>query len=167
MTGTRGRRAGFTLMEVVFAVAIVATALLALQATVSGSIRSAGDSINRRAARELCRAKLEEILAGQESPDGGGEVEDRPGFRWSGRSEELQLGMPDAQTETVTVVTVEVTFPVDADSGGAGGDTGALDGPEAGSDRVRLAGILPPPPPSASAGSAPAGGAPPAGGTGQ
>lgn len=74
MTRSRRRRprAGFTLMEVVFAVAIVATALIALQATVAGSIQSAGSSVNRRAAREECRAKLEEILAGVASPDGGG-----------------------------------------------------------------------------------------------
>jgi hypothetical protein len=112
-------------MEVVFAVAIVATALAALQATVAGSIQSAGSTVNRRAAREECRAKLEEILAGAESPDGGGDFEDRPGFKWSARSEEVTVGMPDKATETLKIVVVEVTFPVFGDTGGGGGGAGA------------------------------------------
>ncbi|MCO5166163.1 MAG: type II secretion system GspH family protein [Planctomycetes bacterium] len=145
MTGPRMTgRGGFTLMEVVFAVAIVATALVALQATVAGSIQSAGTSVNRRAAREVCRAKLEEILAGAESPDGGGELEDRPGFRWSARSEELAVGMPERATEVVTVVVVEVTFPVFSDAGGAaGGAASSSSSAEAGMETISMASILP------------------------
>jgi hypothetical protein len=108
-------------MEVVFAVAIVATALAALQATVAGSIESAGTSVNRRAAREACRSKLEEVLLGIESPDGSGELEDRPGFRWTARSEEVQVGAADHQTETIKVVTVEMSFPTFGSGGGGGG----------------------------------------------
>lgn len=139
---------GFTLMEVVFAVAIVATALAALQATVAGSIQSAGSTVNRRAAREECRAKLEEILAGSESPDGGGEFEDRPGFRWSARSEEVTVGMPDKASEVVKIVVVEVTFPVFADTGPAGADGAAAPAagsPEEGTETISMGSVLAPP----------------------
>lgn len=105
-------RRGFSLLEVVFAVAIVVTALLGLQAAVTGGIDSASSSINRRAARELCRGKLEEILAGVETPDNSGEFETYPGFTWESTFEELALGMPETQTEVVKVVTVKVSFPV-------------------------------------------------------
>lgn len=140
---------GFTLMEVVFAVAIVATALAALQATVAGSIQSAGSTVNRRAAREECRAKLEEILAGSESPDGGGELEDRPGFKWSARSEEVTVGMPDKASEVVKIVVVEVTFPVFATSG-EGGAAGGADAPAAGTaeegmESITMGSVLAPP----------------------
>lgn len=140
----RARRRGFTLMEVVFAVAIVATALIALQATVAGSIQSAGSSVNRRAAREECRAKLEEILAGAASPDGGGDFEDRPGFTWSARTEDLTVGMPEKATEVVKVVVIEVQFPVF--SGGGGGKDGgaaASTTAEEGMETITMASVLP------------------------
>lgn len=144
MRRRRGERraAGFTLMEVVFAVAIVATALIALQATVAGSIQSAGSSVNRRAAREECRAKLEEILAGVESPDGGGDFEDRPGFTWSARTEELTVGMPEKATEVVQVVIIEVQFPVF--SGGGGGKDGGSSTAEEGMETITMASVMPP-----------------------
>lgn len=138
------RRAGFTLMEVVFAVAIVATALIALQATVAGSIQSAGSSVNRRAAREECRAKLEEILAGVASPDGGGDFEDRPGFTWSARTEELTVGMPDKATEVVKVVVLEVQFPVASGGGGGGKDGGGSSAAQEGMETITMASVLPP-----------------------
>lgn len=140
---SRSRRGAFTLMEVVFAVAIVATALIALQATVAGSIQSAGSSVNRRAAREECRAKLEEILAGVASPDGGGDFEDRPGFTWSARTEELTVGMPDKATEVVKVVVLEVQFPV-ASGGGGGKDGGGSSTVEEGMETITMASVLPP-----------------------
>jgi prepilin-type N-terminal cleavage/methylation domain-containing protein len=138
---------GFTLMEVVFAVAIVATALAALQATVAGSIQSAGSTVNRRAAREECRAKLEEILAGSESPDGGGDFEDRPGFKWSARSEEVSVGMPDKASEVVKIVVVEVTFPVFADTGPAGAEGAAAPtgSAEEGTETITMGSVLAPP----------------------
>lgn len=114
----RGQRSGFTLLEVVFAVVIIATALLGLQATVAGSIRSAGNSINRRAAREECRQKLEEVLAGTLTAGDSGELEDRPGFKWSSRIDEVQVGTGETKTEVVRVVTVEIQFPADTDTGG-------------------------------------------------
>lgn len=114
-------RRGFTLLEVIFAVGITATALLALQATCSGAILSAADSIRRRAARSMARSKLEEIIVGIVKPDEGGSFEDNPEFTWTSTSEELQVGMPDAATETVLVVKLEVSFPIE--TGETGRDT--------------------------------------------
>ncbi|MEZ6187289.1 MAG: hypothetical protein R3F62_20045 [Planctomycetota bacterium] len=127
---------GFGLLEVVFAVAIVVTALLGLQAAVTGGIDAASSSINRRAARELCRSKLEEVLAGLEEPEGDGEFEDYPGFRWEATREELPLGMAEAQTELVNVITVKVTFPVLA--GAVGGEEGGEDT----TSELELSGVL-------------------------
>ncbi len=136
MSRRRGRR-GFTLLEVVFAVVIIATALLGLQATVAGSIRSAGNSVNRRAAREECRQKLEEILAGTVSPDEAGELEDRPGFKWSARTEEVQVGTGETKTEVVRVVTVEMQFPADSETSESGGSAPA---PTSGGDAASSSG---------------------------
>jgi len=135
----RSARAGFSLMEVVFAVAIVSTALLALQAVVTGGIGSAGNSVNRRAARELARAKLEQILAGEESAEGSGEVEERPQFRWTARTEELLLGVADNQTESVRLVIVTLEFPIDETSSEEGAPV------EESKDEIVLATVLPDP----------------------
>lgn len=140
----RVARSGFGLLEVAFAVMIVSVALLGLNAAVSGGIDSAGDSINRRAARELCRAKLEEILAGAAEAEGGGDFSpDNPSFTWTSRTEELMLGVPDqTQTEKVRVVVVEITFPT---SGRAaeGGEEAPAEGE--GKDKITLASVLPEP----------------------
>ncbi len=132
-----GAARGFSLLEVVFAVTIVAVALIGLQATVSGSILAAGDSINRRAARELARAKLEEIIAqaaaGRDEADGSGSFEEYPEFNWSSRSDEVTVGA-EGSTATVRVVLLELTFPVEAsEAGGEGRDT------------IKLASVLPEP----------------------
>jgi hypothetical protein len=115
------RSNGFTLLEVIFAVGITATALLALQATCSGAILSAADSIRRRAARSMARSKLEEIIVGVVNPDEGGSFEDNPEFTWTATSEELGIGMPDSGTEKVLVVKLEVSFPIE--TGETGRDT--------------------------------------------
>jgi hypothetical protein len=125
-------------LEVAFAVMIVSVALLGLNAAVSGAIDTAGDSINRRAAREQCRAKLEEILAGTTPPDGGGDLTDYPSFSWSARTEELMLGVPDQNpTEKVRIVIVEVRFPLSGRGVPAGEEAGE------GMDKLSLASVLP------------------------
>ena len=140
-------RRGFGLMEVVFAVAIVSTALLALQATVSGGIKSAGNSVNRRAAREVARAKLEEILAGIEQPETvSGELEDHPGFSVDARVEELMVGVPEAQSETIRIVTVELTYPITS-IGGGGDEFDDGGGDDAETETIKLASVVPVPGP--------------------
>lgn len=139
-------RRGFGLMEVVFAVAIVSMALLALQATVSGGIKSAGNSVNRRAARELARAKLEEVLAGIEAPETlGGELEDHPGFVLDAQVEEVMIGVPDAaQTESIRIVTVQLRYPITAIRPAGSDDLGAgAGGDEDETETIKLASIMP------------------------
>ena len=142
-------RRGFTLMEVIFAVGIAATALIALQATITGSILSASDSINRRAARGLARGKMEEVLAGSTEPEGSGSFEDYPHFQWSSRTDELSVGGTGTGGEgeggggeggegggggqSVRVVTLTLTYPVEA-----GGE-----GDQPGSENVVFSSVLP------------------------
>jgi type II secretory pathway pseudopilin PulG len=113
-------RSGFVLLEVVVAVAIFATAILGLMATVSGARLSVGDTLNRRKARTLTQAKVEEIIAGITEPDGGGSFDDEPAFSWSASSEELSVGVGETQTEKVLVVTVTLSFPLDSGDGADG-----------------------------------------------
>lgn len=144
------RRAGFGLLEVMFAITIVAVALVGLQATVNGAILTSGDSVNRRAGRELARSKMEEILARASLGDtgqaeGGGEFDDFPEFRWSSKVEDVDVG-PEGQTESIKLVHLQVSFPViagEADDGGESRET------------VKLDAVLPEPAPTANA--APAG----------
>ena len=116
---------GFTLLELVFAVAIIATALIGLQAAMGGAIIAAGDSVYQRGARELAVAKMEEALAGIED---GIEVPE-PYTATSPDYSELQIGMPDDMSQTVRIVTITVTFPSDT---------------EAGSGSIQLISIVPP-----------------------
>ena len=114
------RRDGFALLEVVVAVAIFATAILGLMATVSGARLAVGDTLSRRKARTLGQAKVEEILAGVTEPDGGGSFEDEPAFSWTATTEELMVGMTESQTEKVLLVTVTLNFPLDSGEEGNG-----------------------------------------------
>lgn len=131
-TARSGRQRGFSLLELVFAVAIVASALLGLQAALSGAVLSASDSINRRAASVLARGKLEEILAGASPAEDSGSFEGHEQIRYTSSVEELAVGVGTggAPTERVRVVRLEVTFPLDAGEQGRG--------------RIALASALPP-----------------------
>ena len=105
------RRGGFGLLEVSAALLIITVALLHLQASITGAIDAADTSITERAARELCRAKLEEILAGIETAGNAGASERNPQIRWSSTSEEVPVGMPESTTERAVIVTVTVSYP--------------------------------------------------------
>lgn len=119
---TTRRRRGFTLLELLLTLVIIATCLVALGASVSTGISSAADSINQRAAREICRAKLEEAIASGET-SGGGQVENYPGFQYNLTSEEKTVGAADSPTEKYLVLTCTVSFPQDNPSPGASGAT--------------------------------------------
>lgn len=117
------RRRGFTLLEVVFAVAIVATSLLALQAAIAGSVQTATDTVNRRAARGLARSKMEEVLTGLVDAEGSGTFSEEgyDAFSWESRAEEMGVGgaAGDAEpSEKVRKVTLTVSFPSDEGDGG-------------------------------------------------
>lgn len=122
MSGARRLTRGFTLLEVVFAVVIIATALLGLQAAMSGAILSAADSINRRAARTLARAKMEEILTEEIDAEGSGSFDEEgyAQFSWESRAEELGVGTAEGapSPQSVRVVTLEVRFPTETGEGG-------------------------------------------------
>lgn len=137
----RGRavRRGFSLLEVIVAVAICVTTLLALQAAVGGAVLSAADSITRRSARVLARGKMEEILLGLAPADDSGTFEENAAVNYDASVEEIQVGVAEvAQTEVIRVVTLEVRFPVE---GGAGADG---DGGGGGNETLTLISILPP-----------------------
>ena len=119
------RRRGFTLLEVVFAVAIVATSLLALQAAIAGSVQVATDTVNRRAARALARTKIEEVLTGVVDAEGSGNFSEEgyEVFTWSSRAEDMPVGGAGETeaSENVRLVTVTISFP--SDEGDNGRDT--------------------------------------------
>src|SRR6476659_7095025 len=108
----RARNDGFTLLELLLAIVIVATALVALGAVVSSGIGAAADSINQRAAREACRAKLEAAVANGDT-SGGGQVEGHETFTWNLTREEKITGAIDQPDEKYDVITVTVTYPSD------------------------------------------------------
>jgi len=92
---------------------IVATALVGLGAAVSQGIGSAAESINQRAAREACRAKLEGYVTGADlSP--GGMIDGHEGFSYNISTQEKMTGAADSPTEKYVIVTCTVTFPSDA-----------------------------------------------------
>ena len=108
----RDRRAAFTLLELLLAIVIVATALVALGASVSSGIGAASESINQRAAREACRAKLEAAAANGDT-SGGGQVEGHEAFQWNLTRDEHTAGAIDSPDEKYDILTVTVTYPTD------------------------------------------------------
>ncbi|MBI3723110.1 type II secretion system protein [bacterium] len=107
-----GRARGFTLLELLLAVAIVAFALVTIAAAVSNGIAIAGEASNLRVAREACRAKLESVVSGTETSQGG-PIEGHETFQWSLAREEKTVGVGDSPTEKYHVITVTVTYPSD------------------------------------------------------
>jgi prepilin-type N-terminal cleavage/methylation domain-containing protein len=113
MASKRARtRRGFTLLELLLVILIFSVAIFGLLAASSNAMGTVADSINQRAAREVCRSKLEEAIANQETT-GGGSVDGYPGFQWSLTSEEKTTGAADSPTEKYVILTASVTFPQD------------------------------------------------------
>ena len=112
--------AGFTLLEVMLAVAIIATALLSLQTIVSGGLLAALTTVNRRAAREVCRERLEAIVADEAGASNDRGEDPVHGFKWSAAREERTVGAADTPIEKVVVVTVKVEYPVERPEPGGG-----------------------------------------------
>jgi prepilin-type N-terminal cleavage/methylation domain-containing protein len=139
----RRGRGGFTLLELLLALVIVATALVGLGAAVSSGIASAAESINQRAAREACRAKLEGVITGSE-PSGGGPIDGHDGFNWTVTKDEKTTGAADAPTEKYVVVTVTVTFPSDATQPSPSGSPSTTT-TSPGQGTVKLVGMMDPP----------------------
>jgi prepilin-type N-terminal cleavage/methylation domain-containing protein len=144
---------GFTLLEVLLALLITATAIAMLQAISNGSLKDAAETGKVRVAKMLLRSKLEEILAGIETGTGG-EFEGYPGYSWEAREEELQAG----EQESVRAIEVTIRYPTLRGAGNA--VEGDLDGP----GTIRAAVYVDPPgaklepPKGAGTGAQPAGG---------
>jgi uncharacterized protein (TIGR02598 family) len=115
------RRAGFTLMEVMLAVAIISVALMSLQSVIAGGLLSAGNSVNRRAARELCRRTLETAVATDESSPTSG-TDQTTGLHWSLDRQEQTVGVGanSQPSEKIWIVTAKVDYTVDAPDGSGG-----------------------------------------------
>ncbi len=135
-----GRARGFTLLELLMAVVIVATALVSLGAVVSQGIGSAADSVNQRAAREACRARIEAIAAGDNVPDGG-PIEGHETFTCQVTREERSTGAADTPDEKYIVVTVQVNYPSEREQTTQTGMPGATSLPK-GTASIQLSTIL-------------------------
>jgi type II secretion system protein I len=99
---------GFTLVEVMVALMIVATTCAILQSVSSKTMRSAIETNHLRVAKMLLRAKAEEIAAGAEQSAGG--TFDEQGFRgysWSMMQQALQAD----DDEVVLQVDLIVRYP--------------------------------------------------------
>jgi general secretion pathway protein I len=83
------RQKGFTLLEVMIAVAILAIGLTSLFGSQSASIALATETRFNTHAPLLARMQLAEILSGDEVFSGEGDFgEDFPGFSWELQTEE-------------------------------------------------------------------------------
>ncbi|MGQ0794020.1 MAG: type IV pilus modification PilV family protein [Deltaproteobacteria bacterium] len=80
----RGRRGGFTLLEVLVALAILGLSLTVLLGAVNRNLALASKSRNLTVAEALAQKKITEIeLEGYpEIREESGEFEESPGFRW-------------------------------------------------------------------------------------
>jgi len=98
--------AGFTLVEVLAALLIVATTVAVLQAVSNATARSAVDTNRLRTARMLLRERAEAVALGIETGSGG-PIEGYPGYSF----EVSEIEAPVAGEETVRQVTVTVRYP--------------------------------------------------------
>jgi type II secretory pathway pseudopilin PulG len=133
---TPQREKGFTLLEILLAGVILATCLVAIASVVASGIGSAADSINQRAAREVCRTQIEQALA-TGAQTGGGPVDGHDGMTWSLQRQEYTAGAIESPDQKYDIVTVTVTYPSDS--------APASPGASAGQGIMKLAAITDPP----------------------
>jgi general secretion pathway protein I len=91
------RARGFTLLEVMVALSVLATALVALLSLHARNIQIVGDDRQIVRATLLAQAAMTEILLAEPFPEigeRGGEFEEDPGFAW--RAEFLGPGFPSS-----------------------------------------------------------------------
>jgi prepilin-type N-terminal cleavage/methylation domain-containing protein len=102
----RNHRAGFTLLEVMLALVILAVGLTAIAQSVMMVMRSSALTSRYTQASILAQNKLEEVLNRTEGPksEEKGEFEEQPGFTWRVIPEK-------GAVENIPQIRVEVSFP--------------------------------------------------------
>lgn len=105
-----GRRGGF-LIEIMIAVAIIATSLLAIYGGVSTEMIRAANTNRRRIAKNLAQTKLSEVLRGEESGSSG-EFDDYNGFSWDLDQQSYDIGV-----RQVIQLRLKVSFPLEDENG--------------------------------------------------
>jgi type II secretory pathway pseudopilin PulG len=100
--------AGFTIVEVLVALFIVATTIAALQTIASATLKSSVETNRTRIAKMLLRQKAEEIYFGLETSSGG-TFEGFPGYSWEKVEQEIPL--TDNPVDGVIHVGVKVKMP--------------------------------------------------------
>ncbi len=123
MSARAGER-GFTLVEVLMAMMIVATTIAGLMYRVDASLSTAGDTNFLRIAKMLLRAKMGEVIAGVEAGTNGSfEDQGFPAYTWDVVVQPVQV----SQDESALQVTVSVHHPTmgadeqqDANAGASG-----------------------------------------------
>jgi prepilin-type N-terminal cleavage/methylation domain-containing protein len=117
----RQREGGFTLLEVMLAVGIIAVFFAVLIVSRDDIISTAANSNSLRIARMLASQKMEEVLLSEVAEEGeetlGGTFENYPGFSWEESTEEISLttdeeldATPDMQQTYVTLITITVEY---------------------------------------------------------
>jgi len=104
-------RSGFTLLEVMAALAIVAIALTVLLVERNVAVQRTSRTNDRRVAMQLAEEKLNELVLGLETGSAG-DFEDPPNFRWSAE-EKIELVDAEGRVEGyLRRIEVTVHFPV-------------------------------------------------------
>lgn len=104
---------GFTLLEVMFAVAIIAIALTTLLGSQSQSVSFANSAKFETMAAFLAQSKMSEITIGAEdslSSDSGDFGDDYPGYRWETTVSDVSIEGLGAITDYLKQIDLTVTW---------------------------------------------------------
>jgi len=133
MTRARSSRAGFTLIEVMFALTILAVGLTWILRATTASVRNATESRTYDAVTELARSKMNDIeeqllkdgfQETDQSSEGDFSEEGWPGMKWSALVEKAQL----PPLERLQQMQAEAEAAATAAAAGAGAGTGTGSG---------------------------------------
>ena len=106
---------GFTLLEVMVAVALIAIALTALLGSQSQSVSFANSAKFETMAALLAQAKMSEIVledGGDLSSNSGGFGEDYPGYAWSATVSDVSIPGEEILSDYLKQIDLAVTWGV-------------------------------------------------------